>query len=72
MGALERFTRDVDVTVALDLDEFARLIDRLITAGWNRASKLEHRWVAPRETFCLLVPISDARDRFFGLRVSLR
>jgi hypothetical protein len=32
MADIGRFTRDVDLTVALDLDEFARLTDRLTAA----------------------------------------
>lgn len=43
MGDLGRFTRDVDLTVALDLDEFERLTSRLIATGWTPAPKLEHR-----------------------------
>ena len=31
---IRRFTRDVDLTVALDLDEFGVLTDRLSAAGW--------------------------------------
>ena len=56
IGELGRFTRDIDVTVALDLDEFALLTDRLNSAGWNQAPKLEHRWVAPRQTIVDLLP----------------
>ncbi len=55
-GDIGRFTRDVDLTVALDLDEFARLTDRLLAAGWMRASGLEHRWVAPHRTVIDLLP----------------
>ena len=56
IGDLGRFTRDVDLTVALDLDEFAQLADRLTAAGWQRAPKLEHRWIAPRQTIVDLLP----------------
>ncbi len=56
MGDIGRFTRDVDLTVALDLDEFAHLTDRLAAAGWTQAPKLEHRWVAPRQTMVDLLP----------------
>ena len=51
-----RFTRDVDLTVALDLDEFALLTDRLTAAGWTRVPRLEHRWIAPRNTIVDLLP----------------
>jgi predicted nucleotidyltransferase len=56
MGELGRFTRDVDLTVALDLDEFASLTSRLTAIGWTPAAKLEHRWTAPRQTIVDLLP----------------
>jgi predicted nucleotidyltransferase len=56
MGDLERFTRDVDLTVALDFDEFERLTTRLAAIGWRSARKLEHRWIAPRRTIIDLLP----------------
>jgi predicted nucleotidyltransferase len=56
MGDIGRFTRDVDLTVALDLDEFAHLTDRLTAAGWTRAPRLEHRWIAPHQTMVDLLP----------------
>lgn len=56
MGDIGRFTRDVDLTVALDLDQFERLSERLIEAGWTRAPRLEHRWTAPRQTIVDLLP----------------
>ena len=56
MDDIGRFTRDVDLTVALDLDEFALLTDRLTAAGWTRAPRLEHRWIAPRKTIVDLLP----------------
>jgi hypothetical protein len=43
IGDLGRFTRDVDLTVALDLDEFAHLADRLTAAGWQRAAAKKSR-----------------------------
>ena len=56
MGDIGRFTRDVDLTVALDLDEFAHLTDWLTAAGWTRAPRLEHRWTAPHQTIVDLLP----------------
>ena len=56
MDDIGRFTRDVDLTVALDLDEFALLTDRLTAAGWTRVPRLEHRWIAPRKTIVDLLP----------------
>ena len=56
MGDLGRFTRDVDLAVALDFDEFERLRTRLAAIGWTASPKLEHRWIAPRRTFIDLLP----------------
>jgi predicted nucleotidyltransferase len=56
MGDLGRFTRDVDLTVALDLAEFESLTRRLTAIGWTPAPKLEHRWTAPRQTIVDLLP----------------
>ena len=56
MGDLGRFTRDVDLTVALDFDEFERLAMRLAAIGWTASPKLEHRWIAPRQTIIDLLP----------------
>ena len=56
MGDLGRFTRDIDLTVALDFDEFERLTMRLAAIGWTPAPELEHRWIAPRRTIIDLLP----------------
>ena len=63
IGDIGRFTRDVDLTVALDLNEFSQLIQRLLTTGWKQSSKLEHRWVAPRQTIVDLLPAGPALRR---------
>jgi predicted nucleotidyltransferase len=55
-GDLGRFTRDVDLTVALEFNEFERLTMRLAAIGWTPAPKLEHRWIAPRRTIVDLLP----------------
>src|SRR6185312_3110331 len=44
------------LTVALDFDEFERLTTRLAAIGWTPAPKLEHRWIAPRQTIIDLLP----------------
>ncbi len=56
MGDLGRFTRDVDLTVAVDFDEFERLTIRLAAIGWTPEPRLEHRWIAPRRTIIDLLP----------------
>jgi predicted nucleotidyltransferase len=61
MGDLGRFTRDVDLTVARDFDEFERLTMRLAAIGWTLAPKLEHRWIAPRRTIKNLLAGAELR-----------
>lgn len=53
---IERYTADIDLTVALDLDDFAELEMRLSKLGWNRDAKREHRWKSPRATLIDLLP----------------
>lgn len=55
-GNLGRYTRDIDLTVALDLEEFGGLTARLTAVEWTRAPKLEHRWIAPQKTIVDLLP----------------
>lgn len=63
IGDLGRFTRDVDLTVALDLSEFGQLIRRLLATGWKQALRLEHRWVGPRQTIVDLLPAGPTLRR---------
>src|SRR5689334_11099396 len=63
IGDLGRFTRDVDLTVALDLSEFGQLIQRLLATGWNQALRLEHRWIGPRQTIVDLLPAGPTLRR---------
>ncbi len=56
VGDLRRFTRDIDLTVALELDEFESLASRLSAIGWKSERKLEHRWMAPHQTTIDLLP----------------
>lgn len=63
IGDLGRFTRDVDLTVALDLSEFGQLIRRLLATGWKQALRLEHRWVGPRQTLVDLLPAGPTLRR---------
>lgn len=39
-----RHTEDVDVVLALDLDELAKLSEPLAERGWRPDARLEHRW----------------------------
>ena len=56
LGDLRRFTRDLDLTVALDLNEFDQLTHQLARIGWKPSPRLEHRWIAPRQTIVDLLP----------------
>jgi hypothetical protein len=40
---LGRFTRDIDLVIALDLDRFPEFVKMLISRGWIAQSRLEHR-----------------------------
>ena len=40
---IERYTTDIDLTVALDLDDFAELEVKIGKLGWERDKKKEHR-----------------------------
>jgi predicted nucleotidyltransferase len=53
---IERYTADIDLTVALDLEDFAELGTRLTDLGWEREKKIEHRWRSPRGTLIDLLP----------------
>jgi predicted nucleotidyltransferase len=51
-----RYTADIDLTVALDLEDFAQLETRLTKCNWEREKKREHRWRSPRGTLIDLLP----------------
>ena len=53
---IERYTADIDLTVALDLEDFAELETSLTKLGWERDKKKEHRWRSPRGTLIDLLP----------------
>ena len=52
----DRHTGDIDLAVALDLDEFAELERRLLADGWIHFANREHRWRSPRRTILDLLP----------------
>lgn len=51
-----RFTRDIDLVVALDLEDFAAFADELRTRGWTQEARREHRWLGPSDSTIDLVP----------------
>lgn len=56
LGDLGRLTRDIDLTVALDLDDFRGLSEALEAAGWRSQARQEHRWSTPARTMIDLLP----------------
>jgi predicted nucleotidyltransferase len=53
---LGRFTRDVDLVIALDLENFAAFSAELKARGWTQEPGIEHRWRGPRQSFIDLMP----------------
>jgi predicted nucleotidyltransferase len=51
-----RHTADVDLAVALDLDDFAQLEKNLAAAKWARVHNHEHRWRSNHGTILDLIP----------------
>jgi predicted nucleotidyltransferase len=54
-----RETLDVDIAVAVDLDEFPDLILRLSSRGWHQSDKHEHRWRGASGAIIDLIPAGD-------------
>lgn len=53
---LERFTRDVDLVLALDLEDFATFSAELKTRGWTQEPGREQRWRGPSGSSIDLMP----------------
>jgi predicted nucleotidyltransferase len=51
-----RFTRDIDLVVALDLEDFTAFADELRTHGWTQEARSEHRWRGPSGSIIDLLP----------------
>lgn len=51
-----RFTRDIDLVVALDLEDFTAFADELRTRGWTQDTRNEHRWRGPSGSIIDLLP----------------
>src|SRR4051812_6998548 len=56
MDDADRHTVDIDLAVALDIEEFSLLERALGEQGWTRSERLEHRWTTPRGTRFDLLP----------------
>lgn len=53
---LPRFTNDIDLVVALDLEKFAEFVEALRVQGWNEEERREHRWRGPSGSIIDIVP----------------
>ncbi len=59
-----RVTEDIDVAVALDLNELPLLTEKLAARGWQQDHHREHRWMAPSDARVDLLPIGKkAREQ---------
>ena len=47
LGDWTRHTEDVDVAIAIDLDDFPQLMSLLQEHGWTQHPGREHRWLTP-------------------------
>jgi predicted nucleotidyltransferase len=53
---IRRFTRDIDLVLALDLEGFAAFADELRSLGWTQEERREHRWRGPSGSIIDLLP----------------
>ena len=53
---VNRHTGDVDVAVALDLDDFAEMQELLRQRGWMQHPQREHRWYGPHRGIVDIMP----------------
>ena len=53
---ISRYTEDIDVVVALDLDEFAGLVPLMTSSGWTQEHLQEQRWYGPRNSRMDILP----------------
>src|SRR5579859_7663813 len=56
----DRETRDVDLAVALDLEEMAAFLRLLEALGWQRDARNEQRWQTRRGSWIDLLPAGPA------------
>ena len=64
-----RETYDIDLAVALDLDEFRQLEDALVALGWSQLKTQEQRWVTRAGTgsiWSLPVKVFASRESWYG------
>ncbi|MEK7404361.1 MAG: nucleotidyl transferase AbiEii/AbiGii toxin family protein [Acidobacteriota bacterium] len=51
-----RYTEDVDVAVAVEIEEFLDLVEALAALGWRQEPRREHRWQTPAGARVDLLP----------------
>lgn len=59
----DRRTQDVDVALAVDIDQFGSLTERLQAVGWTQDPKREERWVTKAGARVDLLPIGERARR---------
>jgi len=59
----DRRTQDVDVAIALDIDQIQSLTDRLQTAKWTHDPRREERWLTQAGARIDLLPIGEQARR---------
>ncbi|MFN7932410.1 MAG: hypothetical protein U0R19_03735 [Bryobacteraceae bacterium] len=57
---LPRFTNDIDLVVALDLEPFSRFQEVLRKDGWLQEERREHRWCGPSGSMVDILPAGPA------------
>ena len=62
-GDLNRTTEDMDFAVALDLDEFPRLTEKLEAERWRSHPKIQHRWISRQGARVDLIPAGENARR---------
>jgi predicted nucleotidyltransferase len=55
-----RHTEDVDVAIAIELDDFSKLASLLQEHGWRQHGRREHRWWTPEGGRLDLIPAGPA------------
>lgn len=55
----DRRTQDVDVALAVDVDQFGSLTDSLQAAGWTQDPRREERWLTQAGARIDLLPIGE-------------
>jgi predicted nucleotidyltransferase len=68
LGDRSRHTEDVDVAIAIDLDDFPRLTSLLQERGWMQDGRREHRWRTSDDARLDLIPAGPALRKAQELR----